>query len=119
MPASSPLLPETARAISRAVTTVPGVAELTSGAYGEIALLYPGERVAGMRLERGLADADRLEIHVIVDLSVLGLGTDLHAFSRRIRSVASAHTELPVTVVLADAVGPSPAPSVTAPRSTP
>ena len=108
-----------AHAIVEAVSAVPGVVELTRGTYGHVALLFPGERVAGLRIVRGLADATGLEVHAIVDLSVLGEETDLHVFSRRIRAAASGHTDLPVTVVIADAVYSYPVPIVTSSRSTP
>ena len=65
----------------------------------------------GLRLARGRDDALGLEVHVVLDLQALGLGADLHAFSRRLRALGAAHTDLPVTVVLADAVA--------ATRSTP
>lgn len=48
-----------ARAIAAAVSAVPSVAGLDSGRHGEIALLYPGERVPGLRWTGG-----RLEIHL-------------------------------------------------------
>ncbi len=107
MSPTEPLPLDRARALAAAVAAVPGVEKLAQGTYGQIALLFPGERVPGLRL----ADADRLEVHVVVDLAALGLGADLHAFSRRLRAIAAAHTDLPVTVVLADAVVPT--------RSTP
>lgn len=48
-----------ARAIAAAISAVPSVAGLDSGHYGEIVLLYPGERVPGLRWTGG-----RLEIHL-------------------------------------------------------
>ena len=48
-----------ARAIAAAVSAVPSVAGLDSGRHGEIAMLYPGGRVLGLRWANG-----RLEIHL-------------------------------------------------------
>lgn len=48
-----------ARAIADAVLAVPSVDGFDSGRHGEIALLYPGLRVPGMRWAGG-----RLELHL-------------------------------------------------------
>lgn len=57
-----------ARAIAQAAARQAGVAELSAGTYGEVSLLYPGERIAGLRRPE-LRNEEYIEINVVVDLS--------------------------------------------------
>lgn len=99
MPGTEAITFEQARTIEASLSALEGVAGLWPGAFGQVALLYAGDRVPGLRL----VDGRELEVYVIVDLIALGKHTDLRAFSERVRAVASAHTDLTVSVILADA----------------
>lgn len=66
--APAELTPSIARSIVAAVTDLRGVAKLSPGRFGEVALLFPGERIRGIR--RGTPrDDTHLELHVVVDVS--------------------------------------------------
>ncbi|WIM68078.1 hypothetical protein QP027_01385 [Corynebacterium breve] len=57
-----------ALAAQAAVLSVSGVASMHAGRHGEVAMLYPHERVVGLKpLHRG--GADGLEVHVVADIS--------------------------------------------------
>lgn len=91
---------ELALALVEAVRAVDGVAGLHRGRFREVALLYPRRRVPGLRLTPG--PDPRLEVHVIADLS---RRRPLPELAEAVRGVAHAHpVELPVDVVIADAV---------------
>lgn len=92
-----------AEAVAASVVAVPGVSTLHAGQYGEIALLYPGARVPGLRLVDG-----HLEVHVVVDLHTLGTDTPLAKLAEKIRAAAGQHSPFPVDVVLADALSSNP-----------
>lgn len=94
---SDPVPHEKAVAIVNALTSVPGVAGMHAGRFGEIALLFPGERVRGLRVDDG-----RLQVHVDVDLDQLGLESDLHQFAGKLRDLVTQKTNLPVDVTVAD-----------------
>lgn len=55
---------EQARALGTALRAVPGVADLAPGRYGEVALLFPGERIPGLRF-LGPKDDTQIEAHVV------------------------------------------------------
>lgn len=82
------------------IEAIPGVASLHPGRFGEVALLFPRTRVRGLRR----ADPVGIEVHVTVDLDVLGLDANLHHFAEHVRRVAADTAGVPVTVVLADAL---------------
>lgn len=95
---SDPIPLEVAHRIVAEVSAVAGVASLHPGDFGETALLFPGERVHGLRLRE-----NRLEVHVVVDLSTLPPRTDLQSFAEIVRLAVAPLTSFPVDVVLADA----------------
>lgn len=97
--------------VSASVLAIPGVAGFHSGPYGEVALLYPGARLPGLRLTDG-----HLELHVVLDLQALGTNTPLSAVARQIRHAAQHHSPFPVDVIFADATSPV---LVDQPRNTP
>lgn len=57
-----------ATSIAAAVTDLRGVAKLSPGRFGEVALLFPGERVHGIR-RPSPQDDTHLELHIVVDVS--------------------------------------------------
>ncbi|TVU85598.1 hypothetical protein FQN05_02555 [Corynebacterium aurimucosum] len=57
-----------ATSIAESVTDLRGVAKLSPGRFGEVALLFPGERVHGIRRPRPQDDT-HLELHIVVDVS--------------------------------------------------
>lgn len=101
-PAAAPAPPlvapdeELADVIVVMVTTVPGVAAMHSGRFGEVATYLPGRRVAGVRVR-----ADRVEVHVTVTW-----GADLLTTADAIRAVAEPVAGRPVHVVIQDVLGP-------------
>lgn len=95
---SDPIPLEVAHRIVAEVSAVAGVASLHPGDFGETALLFPGERVHGLRLRE-----DRLEVHVVVDLSTLPPRTDLQSFAEIVRLAVTPLSDFLVDVVLADA----------------
>lgn len=95
-----------AKAIAEAVAGLPGIAGMYGGSYGEISLLYPGERIKGLR-KAHVQDDTHLEIFVIADLSAQGgleKATPLHDLTPQIReAVQSACPEITtVDVIFAD-----------------
>lgn len=102
---------EQAREIVAAVGATPGVADLSSGSFGEVALLYPGARVPGLRVSTIGTEEPRLAVHVSVDLGAAAgagekpmLADIAEAIRGSVRSVGC--TELPIDVVFADAAVP-------------
>lgn len=88
-----------AEAISQAVLELPYVAELDNGSYGEVAMLFPRRRVAGLREQDGT-----LEVHVKLVVDVKS-ADDIHQQADEIRSAArsalSTGDERPIDVILA------------------
>lgn len=109
MSIADPIAHDLAVELVSAITAIPGVAGLHGGEYGNIALLYPGARIPGLRIH-GAAGSERLEVHVVVDLDVAPNLLDL---ATRVRG-AAAPAGFPIDVVLADATSPE-----TCTRSTP
>lgn len=66
--ASDELTLAIATSIAEAVTDLRGVAKLSPGRFGEVALLFPGERVHGIRRPTPQDDT-HLELHIVVDVS--------------------------------------------------
>lgn len=96
-----------ARAIAGAVLAVPSVAGLDAGRHGEIALLYPGFRVPGLRWAGG-----RLELHLTAAFDPAD-PVPLSETSRLARAAAESAGGFrgPVDVIIADvARAPAPVP---------
>jgi hypothetical protein len=92
-----------ARSIADAVTAVPGVAGLTSsGSAVEVATLFAGGKVVGLRL----AD-DTVEIHIVAARVPLGpVADEAAAAARRVLGAAGDNRSVRVVVgdVLVDAL---------------
>jgi hypothetical protein len=89
--------PDLADAVAAAARAVPGVADLHTGAFGEVATYLPGRRVNGVRLRD-----DVTEIHV-----VLTWGSPLLVTADRVRAAVAALVTTAVEVTVEDVVGPS------------
>lgn len=85
-----------AERIRAAVLATDGVAELHSGAFGEIATYLPGGRVAGIRVDRS-----DIEVHIVVYLEA-----DIRDVAENVRGAAQAlfPDRRPCTVVVEDVV---------------
>lgn len=98
---SDPIPRDVADTLAADLCRLPGVADLHPGQFGEVALLYPRHRVAGLRLA-----GDRVEVHLVVDLSARRPLTELADAARDLTTAsltATAAAGLPVDVHLADA----------------
>lgn len=96
-----------AHAIVAAVRGTEGVADLSSGSFGEVALLYPEARVPGLKVSTVGTDQPRLAVHICVDLRS-GLGNTSPKLSELAENIRQSVrqtgcTELPIDVVFADA----------------
>ncbi len=78
--------------VADAVASVPGVAGLTAGQFGDLATSLPGRRVCGVRLRHDLA-----EVAV-----VLAWGASAQTTVRAIRTRLAGLLECPVDVTIAD-----------------
>ena len=89
--------------LAQTIRSVTGVAELSSGRFGEVALLFPGQRVSGIRRLQ-LGDDSAIEVHIIARY-----GHDLEQLAGDIR--AAVRAEAPainrVDIVVAD-IAPQP-----------
>jgi uncharacterized alkaline shock family protein YloU len=87
-----------AERIRDAVLSVPGVADMHSGTFGQIVTHLPGRRVRGVRINRS-----GVQVHVVVHLNV-----DIPAVAQQIRAaaVAAAPGVGPYTVVVEDVAEP-------------
>lgn len=97
MPVSDPLSHEDAEQLVRTVRALTGVADMHAGTFGEASLLYPGQRVRGLRLR----EDSRLEVHIVADLNA---ASDLHSLADDVRRTVHGATGLTVDVIIADAV---------------
>ncbi|MHA2788043.1 hypothetical protein ACXZ66_02695 [Corynebacterium sp. S7] len=98
---------EVGRAARDAALSVAGVADLHPGKYGEVALLFPGERIDGVTaIHHGPIDeVDGIEVHLVVDASSR---PNLFELSREVRSAVQSATGIEVVdVIIADAVDAS------------
>lgn len=91
-----------ANAIAAAVSRIPGVARLDGGRFGEVSVLFPGQRVTGLR-RPDPRDDTHLQIYIALDTSA---GVPIGTLAPSIRSAAldtcpQLHR---VDVVFADAV---------------
>lgn len=91
--------PQQARALAGAIEAVDGVAKLHAGDYGHIALLYPGFRVPGLRLDDSTG-RPVLQVHLCIDV-------DAHVPVSRIADNVreTVHATLAATLAPADAPG--------------
>ena len=92
---------EPADVVAAAVTSVPGVAGLHAGMFGEVGTYLPGRRVAGIRIEDGVTD-----VHV-----TLFFGTAVRETAAQIRNVVAGVIGGTVNVTVEDVVAPSSAES--------
>ncbi|QPK83525.1 hypothetical protein G7Y29_01560 [Corynebacterium qintianiae] len=77
---------ESGEAIRLAVLSVPGVAGLSAGRFGEVALLLPGTRIHGLRaVDR--SSAVGTEIHVVYNVDS---GRPINKVAEDVRSAAAA-----------------------------
>ncbi|WPF66472.1 MULTISPECIES: hypothetical protein [unclassified Corynebacterium] len=97
MPVSDPLSYEDAEQLVQTVRAITGVADIHAGTFGEASLLYPGQRVRGLRLR----EDSRLEVHIVADLDA---ASDLHGLAENVRRTVHAATGFTVDVFIADAV---------------
>ncbi|APT93258.1 hypothetical protein CPHO_10535 [Corynebacterium phocae] len=91
----------TAKQLAEALAALPGVHSLFGGDHGEIALLFPGERVRGLRF-LSPKDDTQIAAHIVVDFNA---SPDLKELAEKIRSTAFAQCRdlTRVNVVFADA----------------
>ncbi|MDO5032358.1 hypothetical protein [Corynebacterium sp.] len=94
-----------AHAIVEAVSALPGVASLYGGRFGEVAALYPGERVAGIS-RPNVRDDSHLSVHIVVDVDA---DIPLYELAESVRgAVATAWPAVRIIdVTLADATSSS------------
>ncbi|MCT1413420.1 hypothetical protein M3D57_07000 [Corynebacterium sanguinis] len=99
---AGPITRETGEALRDAALGVPGVADLSPGRFGEVALLLPGERIRGIRA----AERDELfgaEIHIVFDV---GSARPIAEVATEVRAAALDSLNDPldfIDVVVADA----------------
>ncbi|MFY0407499.1 hypothetical protein [Solicola sp. PLA-1-18] len=83
--------------VADAVRSVPGVADLHAGSFGEVATYLPGRRVAGVRLTDDGAD-----VHV-----VLTWDAPVDATADAVRRAVAAHVTGAVDVTVEDVAPPA------------
>ncbi|WP_080793386.1 hypothetical protein [Corynebacterium pacaense] len=93
-----------ARRIVAGLLAIPGIAGMSGGAFGEVALYYPFERVHGLKLVRDPHSGvpERVEVHLIADLRALlhtSPPTPLVTVADSARSVVVKQCALPVDVI--------------------
>lgn len=89
--------PSLADQVASAVLSVPGVASLHSGMFGEAATYLPGRRVQGVQLR-----AEATEVHLTVEW-----GADIAATADRIRAVVEPLVGNQVHVTVQDLADPT------------
>ncbi|NVN52804.1 Asp23/Gls24 family envelope stress response protein [Mycolicibacterium hippocampi] len=82
--------------VAEAVGSVPGVAGLHSGMFGEVGTYLPGRRVSGVRLSEGVT-----EVHV-----TLHFGAPVRQTAAQIRDVVATMVGGRVDVTVEDVVAP-------------
>lgn len=87
---------EPADIVAAAVTSVPGVAALHAGMFGEVGTYLPGRRVPGVRLSDGVTD-----VHV-----TLFFGSPVRETAARVREVVTSVVGGTVNVTVEDVVAP-------------
>lgn len=91
-----------ARRIVQELCAIPGIAGMYGGRFGEIALYYPFERVHGLRLGSDPLVGERIEVHLIADISALFGSTPpapLAAVADVARAVVVKHRAVPVDII--------------------
>lgn len=92
---------ETADRVAQVAASVPGVAALHPGRFGEAATYLPGRRVPGVQVRD-----DLVEVHV-----TLVWGVDVLATADAVRAATAAVVDRPVHVTVEDVLAPGePAP---------
>ncbi|MCF8571975.1 hypothetical protein L5G32_17035 [Gordonia sp. HY002] len=91
-PADAVEVGSVAEQIADAVLALPGVIDLHSGLFGEVATYMPGQRVSGIALR----DEDG-EVHIVADLTY-----DLQEVAAAVRDTAESITGLEFSVVVED-----------------
>lgn len=86
--------------VAAAVRAVPGVADLHTGAFGEVATYLPGRKVAGVQIR-----TDHCAVHV-----VLYWGSPVLQTADRVRSAVTALVGTRVDVTIEDVVNVAAAP---------
>ena len=82
--------------VRSAVLAVPGVADMHSGSFGEVATYLPGRRVDGVRVR-----SDSTEVHVVIEWGApAGLTADA------VRAATARITATRVDVVIQDVAAP-------------
>lgn len=94
VPGAGETSPELADLVAAAALSVPGVAGLHAGSFGEAATYLPRRRVAGVRLREDLA-----EVHVIVVYGAPVLET-----AERVRAAVEPLVSTPVEVSIEDII---------------
>lgn len=97
MAAHEQLSVDQAEALVQRITAIPGVADMHSGRFGEVALYYPRTRVRGLKQSTG--ENPRFEVHIVADLSAQ---PQLYDLAEEVRTVAAQAQPLPVDVTIAD-----------------
>lgn len=95
---SAPQPDDLADRVAAAVRTVPGVADLHTGAFGEVATHLPGRRVEGVQIR-----TDHCAVHV-----VLYWGSPVLETADRVRSAVTQLVGTRVDVTVEDVVMASP-----------
>lgn len=92
---------DSAEELAQAITDLDGVAGLSGGRFGEVAMLFPGGRVRGLHVTSSSDDSgpQRLEVFIVADGSRL---SDLTALADKVRTLATGYVDLPVDVTVAD-----------------
>lgn len=94
--AALPGVPALADRLVAAALAVPGVSEMHSGSFGEVAAYLPGRRVEGVRLTDDLT-----EVHLTVFMHV-----DALEVAEAVRSAVSSLVSTPVDVYIEDVDAP-------------
>jgi len=87
---------EIADRVRAAVLAVPGVADMHSGSFGEVATYLPGRRVDGVRVR-----SDSTEVHVVIEWGVPAGRT-----ADAVRAATAKITATRVDVVIQDVAAP-------------
>ena len=92
---------DTAQELVESVQAIPGVHSMHAGRFGEVALLYPKQRVQGVRFLSTKESAFEVDI-----VASYGAG-NLYELAHQVRELATSalakeNIDLPVRVVIAD-----------------
>ncbi|WP_405059580.1 hypothetical protein OG474_43575 [Kribbella sp. NBC_01505] len=89
--------PALAERIASRVGSVPGVAGLHGGTFGDVVTYLPGSRLAGVRITD-----DRIQVHVVTIA-----GRPIHPIAAAVRLAVQDLTDRPVDVTIEDIATPS------------